>query len=128
MATQDFSPGVYANGPEESARLSKSHQVTVDGTNDISEAWDIRRFTMGAVRINVDPTATAFTFTASESKTGTYYAVHDEDGVAVSLTLHATTPEGKWYTIPARVMEHSFIKFAGDAGGTDVVCTVVGKS
>lgn len=129
MATTDLAPGTYTNGPEESSRYYSAQELTLDGTTDITEAWDIRRFAMGHVSITTATVvATAFTFSVSTDGT-TFRDAYDEGGVVVTLTLHAAQ-EAKFYTIPARIMEYGWIKFKsnGDEGGTSSALLVGGKS
>ena len=88
--------------------------VTVGTTAAASKEISLEQFAGGIVYIPTGETVVTLTYHTAPVACGTYLALYDEDGVAVTQTVSAA----KAYAIPAAVWGCGFIKISGDAAAT----------
>lgn len=79
----------------------------------VSSAVDIGIFGTGAYYLPADFNGNTISFQGSQAADGTFAAIYDNGGTAVSLTA-AGAPA--WYEMPPEVMAFRFIKFVTDTG------------
>lgn len=88
--------------------------VTVGLTAAASKEVSLEQFAGGVVYVPTGETVVTLTYYTAPVAGGTYLALYDEDGVAVTQTVS----DAKAYALPAAVWGCGFIKIAGNAAAT----------
>lgn len=105
-------------------RGAARQQVVIASSGTASAAVDARDYAMFQLRLPAAFTGTTLTFTTSDAIGGTYQALSDNTGTAVSLTV----AQGKDYDLPSALASAHFFKVvSGSSEGAARTLTVLKK-
>jgi len=117
------------------ASLLRNHHelsLTIANGAAVSEAADLRKFSMGVVQMPAGWTAASIGFQVSNTLSGTYQPLYDKNGNLVQISSPAVSQA---YALPAEVAGCHFVKLwsqdgagSGTNQGADRALTLTLKS
>ena len=97
-------------------RSATSNELTIASGEALSEPFSLRRY--ASIGVSVDAWTTAdLGLQACDTEDGTYKPVIATDSNLVSISGFDQT---SWYTLPADLFPHRFIKLWSHSAGSDV--------
>jgi len=99
------------------ARKTSKVVVSIANGANLSDAFDMRLYTMGVVHMPAAWTAASIGFKVSDAKAGTYQPLYDDNGTLVQIDSPAAS---KNYTLPTPVANCAWVKlWSQDGSGTN---------
>jgi hypothetical protein len=114
MTVHSLSSSNYPRGNAIDRRYIVHESVHVDTVPADADEIDMSRLAGGSVSVPVGSALTSLTIYGATGVGGTYAALYDQDGNAVSLTVAAS----RHVELPSEVYACGSIKLVGDADGT----------